>query len=336
MKRHYFLLLLTCLTASAFTGSVFAAPLKTASFIVRTVDEEGRPVSNAVVEIGFNQGYGPGMIHEFKKMSATTDTNGLCTLAGKCDGTLGGNVHKSGYYRSLLNNISITNSTLTHWLPIDKEYKVILRPILNPIAMHAKMLHGIPIPAIGVLLSYDLEQGDWLPPYGNGQVADLIFKMDCEFGEQLPAGENVRVFHATLTMTFSNEDDGIIEFPDPQPERGGSIFRLPRFAPEIGYTNRWSLYGFETETESSYSENAKRGNLNYFYRVRTKKDETGKIISAHYGKIRGPINFGAYAKGTSLNITYYFNPTPLDRNTEFDPKQNLFTDLEVWEQVQEP
>ncbi len=137
-------------------------------------------------------------------------------------------------------------------------------------------------------------------------------------------------------MTFSNEDDGIIEFPDPQPEKEGSIFRLPRFAPEIGYTNRWSLYGFETETESSYSENAKRGNLNYLYRVRTKKDETGKIISAHYGKIRGPIKFGAYAKATSLSITYYFNPTPLDRNMEFDPKQNLFSDLKVGEQVQEP
>lgn len=323
----------------SLAGAACAVPLgllKTASFIINAVDEENRPVSNALVRVDFFHGYESGWDLKFSTGEAMTDTNGLCHLEGKCNGTAGGNVTKEGFYKSYPPSLSVTNCTLTHWLPIDKEYQVVLRPILNPIPMYAKKLHGILIPAIGERLSYDFESADWLPPHGDGKVADLNIRMDCEFGEQLPAGENVREFHATLTLTFSNEDDGIIELPDAQPELEGSVFRLPRFAPETGYSNRWSLYGFETATESSYSDNAKRANLNYFYRVRTKKDETGRIISAHYGKIRGPINFGAYAKATSLSMTYYFNSTPNDRNMEFDPSRNLFTDLPVSDQVREP
>lgn len=41
---------------------------------------------------------------------------------------------------------------------------------------------------------------------------------------------------------------------------------------------------------------------------------TGNIISAQYGKIYGDF----------LAFTYYLNPSPNDRNVEFDPDQNLF------------
>ena len=336
MKRIVFVILFCVFVGSAHAGSPFGTPLKTASFRVLVLDEAGQPASNAAVEIGFNQGYGSGMIHEFETRSAITDTNGLCTLAGKCDGTLGGNVQKAGYYEDLLNNISFTNSTLTHWQPVDKLYTVVLRRILNPIPMYARDLHGVAIPAIGEPLSYDLEKGDWLPPYGNGQVADFLFHMDCQFGKQLPAGENVNEFHATLTLTFANEKDGIVEVADPLPPLEGSIFRLPRFAPETGYSNRWEMYGYETETQMGYKHTGNSESPNYFYRVRTKTNETGQIISAHYGKIRGQINFGVYAKATSLSMTYYFNPTPNDRNMEFDPERNLFTDLSPSDQVREP
>lgn len=37
-----------------------------------------------------------------------------------------------------------------------------------------------------------------------------------------------------------------------------------------------------------------------------------------------------------MNFTYCLNPTPNDRNVEFDPKHNLFTDLKPLEQVLEP
>jgi hypothetical protein len=42
-------------------------------------------------------------------------------------------------------------------------------------------------------------------------------------------------------------------------------------------------------------------------------DENGNIKSALYGKIYGGFE----------NFQYYLNPTPNDRNVEFDPDHNL-------------
>ena len=65
---------------------------------------------------------------------------------------------------------------------------------------------------------------------------------------------------------------------------------------------------------------------NYYFRVRTKLDENGNVVSARYGKIYGDF----------MQFSYYFNPTPNDRNVEFDPKQNLMTNLKPDEGVNEP
>ena len=59
------------------------------------------------------------------------------------------------------------------------------------------------------------------------------------------------------------------------------------------------------------------------FRVRTKIDNDGNIISANYGKIYGPIQFGGgRPTDRPITFTYYFNPdgTP---NLEYDPKKDL-------------
>jgi len=57
---------------------------------------------------------------------------------------------------------------------------------------------------------------------------------------------------------------------------------------------------------------------------RTKKNDKGEIVSALYGKIYNPIDFKVFTNGMNVQFAYYLNPTPNDRNTEFDPNQNLF------------
>lgn len=42
------------------------------------------------------------------------------------------------------------------------------------------------------------------------------------------------------------------------------------------------------------------------------------------------------SKAANLRFTYYLNPTPNDRNVEFDPKRNLFTNLKSDERVTAP
>jgi hypothetical protein len=50
-------------------------------------------------------------------------------------------------------------------------------------------------------------------------------------------------------------------------------------------------------------------------------DDKGDIVSANYAKLVGDIDLHA-VRGVSF--TYYFNPTPNDRNLEFNPGRNLF------------
>ena len=61
------------------------------------------------------------------------------------------------------------------------------------------------------------------------------------------------------------------------------------------------------------------------FRIRTLKDERGQIKSSYYGKIYGDINIQlgyAYSIG-GFGFLYYLNPTPNDRNLEWDMKNNL-------------
>jgi hypothetical protein len=73
--------------------------------------------------------------------------------------------------------------------------------------------------------------------------------------------------------------------------------------------------------------------MNYFFRVRTILDKDGNIESALYGKIHGDFQLDHHG---NIGFTYYLNPTPNDRNVEFDPKQNLFKNLPSSEQVRQP
>jgi hypothetical protein len=74
----------------------------------------------------------------------------------------------------------------------------------------------------------------------------------------------------------------------------------------------------------------------YFFRVRT-VERDGKIVSALYGKIGGGLQLApSNSKTCELYLAYYLNPTPLDRNIEFDLKKNLFKNLKDEEQPREP
>jgi phage-related protein len=64
----------------------------------------------------------------------------------------------------------------------------------------------------------------------------------------------------------------------------------------------------------------------YLFRVRTALDQQGNVVSARYGKIYGDF----------MQFTYYYNPTPNDRNIEFNPKQNLLGGLQAFERVTAP
>ena len=76
---------------------------------------------------------------------------------------------------------------------------------------------------------------------------------------------------------------------------------------------------------------------NYAFRVRTVLDERGQVAAALCGKIYDTIEyFPVESKTAKLRFTYYLNPAPNDRGLEFDPEQNLFTNLKVFEKPKAP
>ena len=63
----------------------------------------------------------------------------------------------------------------------------------------------------------------------------------------------------------------------------------------------------------------------YTFRIRSRYDGNGKLAEARYGKIYGDFKFeGHLDRGIiAVRFLYYLNPTPLDRNLEWDMKTNL-------------
>lgn len=255
-------------------------------------------------------------------------------LSGKTSaGSVGVSVTKNGYYGSSGYGAPITNLNfiLHRWEPWNPTIEVALKLKGIQVPMSFRKISQVNIPAEGKPIGFDLMVGDWVPPYGKGQVPDFHFQLD-----ELPRrmitnwwGTNARPHPLTdnkLTISFSNAGDGIQSVFAPL--RGTSELRLPRQAPPDGYEpvlskhNYDEILGVEKGSTQVRRHTDFQKDQNYFFRVRTQKDTQGNIVSALYGKIDGDFNDGHFI-GRNLSFTYYLNPEPNSRNMEFDPKQNL-------------
>jgi hypothetical protein len=169
-------------------------------------------------------------------------------------------------------------------------------------------------------LGFDLMAGDWVTPYGKGSHTDILFEVHRHINE--------RKFDANLAITFPNKGDGIVAMP--AEAAANSEFVTSRAAAESGYGSALDLH---------YSNTNKPGPVfGYAIRVQTVLDDNGNVKSALYGKIRGGFRFyaGTQAPHAGVGFDYYLNPTPNDRNVEFDPKRNLTKNLKLLEEVKEP
>lgn len=333
-----------CLIASIFAAGAFvvlgdAPPVQTgqdnqnytppvrpkgfhARITIRTVDEDGNVVPGVAVDAEFPA---------WNKWKGSTDTNGLFVVDGEAGVfEVFWRVNKEGYYsgRGKFEFQKVANGSWQPWSPIATQ---LVRRIMNPVPMYAKKV-ATKIPKTNTDLGFDFTVGDWVSPYGKGHCVDVIFGYSNRVS-------GVRDFEGRLALTFPNVLDGICEnsvrFKD-------SWFTLPRYAPDQGYATNWFAYICQTPLKGRHGEKTDAflgGNAqkSYFVRVRSKVDENGKLEEAHYAKIVGEIEASGIAgPWTALAFTYYINPTPNDRNMEFDPKKNLLQNLTGLEQVHEP
>jgi hypothetical protein len=274
-----------------------------ANMVVKVVDDNQTPIEGAQVTGSFRNYPANTLI------TCTTDKDGVCLIKG--DASFEGSVlaEKEGYYYSSLHfEFEKENRIIGRYEPWGKTYQVILKKKRNPVPMYAKRIQSMKVPATDTPIGYDLEVGDWVAPHGNGKINDFIFLFHHEESGQ-------KDYKSSFELTFSKELDGIQGFQFDSAEH--SIYKWPYNAPMINYKKSLSKYISKKPHDNVQSNVSDE--INYIFRVRTKVDENGNIISARYGKILGDVQIGIKLIG----FTYYFNPDGT-KNLEFDPKRNLF------------
>ena len=301
-----------------------------AKVTIRVVGEDGVAISNATVHIGFSQG-GNAWIGERKgeTFHGQSDSNGCYSVEAKSEMSVGGSVEKAGYYRSFWEYTFGGNyQEIERWEPWNPTNAVVLRKIGKPVPMYAKRV-DVRLPAFNVQMGYDLGKGDWVAPHGKGSVGDLVFEVARRVANQ----DN---YDAILTIGISRQGDGFREATALGPH--GSVFRLSAEAPAEGYQRNLVVkWGRNPSAGGTYGNVGDDYTPNYFFRVRSEVDDKGNILHALYGKVHGAFRItGVLRDEARLSFTYYLNPTPNDRNLEFDPSRNLFTTLKSTECVTDP
>ena len=311
----------------------------TARFSVVVLDlEEGFPISNATVRANFSKDIGWRAWTDSACPDvaiATTDKNGECKLKGKTNcGRVSCWVSKppKKYYRDDGWGYKYKKKNLFGvWQPDNLVITLRLQRVEHPRPLFVKQLFSRGSDSVGSnyfdiakgQMKFDLVKGDWLPPIGKGKYPDICFtrleREDLGMGTNFN-GRTSLAYRDAMTIEFLGDGNGLIEILS-----GRSYGIKIRTAPLDGYKAGYLVTkGKDKNVKYFTSSNSDR---NFAFRIRTKMDADGKIVSAYYGKIYGDIvikkPYGVEALVAAPSFMYYLNPAPLDRNLEWDMKNNL-------------
>lgn len=300
----------------------------------------GEPLKNVLVRGGFDNHWGWLAVKGAplpNESFARTDVNGFCRLRGRTNiGEAGVSVREAplGFYRPRYGEgwSFRRKNLLGIWQPDNLVATIRLQRVERPIPLFVKRVAKVSrgeftadiFPKGEDTLRYDLLMGDWLAPVGTGRVADVTFTRHPreDLGEGVN-GADVRgpSYRDSMTVRFPGEGNGLVELHPPPSYR----LRI-RTAPEDGYRSEylcWRGTNRKLEDDSNYDENRC-----FCFRIRTRRDDRGRIVEAYYGKIYGDILMytGYNFIVCGVKFLYYLNPTPLDRNLEWDRKTNLGPD----------
>ena len=132
----------------------------------------------------------------------------------------------------------------------------------------------------GEWVGFDLVRGDWVPPLGNGECTDVMIRY---VREPKPDG-----YFKSLDISFTNNPyAGAYLMPKDSYSEMDSVYEANANAEYVG--------SFRYEFERTVKGNHVIRELGYgqylVFRIRTKTDENGKLISAHYGRIMGALQY---------------------------------------------
>ena len=278
-------------------------------------------MNNARVGVNFSTGgWSPKNTHKDR----FTNSKGRVTVSGQGIGRIGYTVFYDGYYTtSEVVDFDEMDVSKRRFLPWNREITVKMRRIGERVPMYAKRVIT-ELPVLDKPVGYDLMAGDWVSPYGKGQVSDFVFFVTKRYANELD-------FDGELRLSFSNEFDGIYAYPKDLLFPSGLI--LPSFAPEKGYINHVDKY--HRRLPGKYYEDNYDEKQHYYFRVRSVA-ENGKLKKAMYGKIYRDINFGVNDRKTAIiSFNYYLNPD-YSRNVEFDLNRNFLNEEAFYSPREKP
>ena len=313
-------------------------PYPKAKFTLHVVNQDGIPIEDAEIEANFSY-----CNHDLCKR---TDENGYVTFeSGAVTDVLFTNRRYKTwrtpnvidhYYATLIHKEFHTPSKNTKdgkWQPWNPIIEMVLKERINPIPMYAtSRWNELKIPLLNTWCGFDMTVNDWVSPHGSGSHADIEIYYQWD-------GFDGKDYHgSTLEIRFPDEKAGYYTFQYPCNKNGRSqhSFISPyhaepsnTFNPKMSFSDIIVLKKEpvgDRVFQCIRSNHMKRG-TGYIFRTRTRFDENGNLIGAHYGKIYPTPDalFRRSRKGNAfISLRYYLNPTENDTNLEYDPKKNLF------------
>jgi len=284
-----------------------------AKLTFRVTDSLGKPVTTADVGVSF-------YLWSENPSGAVgkTDTNGTFVVEGACSVDANCSFTKDGYYHTSYRHIFPNPRREPNavkdgkWQPWNPMVNITLREKRNPIPMYAKNYMLTKIPVWNEPVGYDFEKGEWVKPYGNGNITD----MELLYAEDRPDPVE-STYKIKLTIRFPGEHNGVYV----KKKEISSTFQSEYF---VGDDKFKEELDFVIEREKSVLKQKTELNDDEYliFRVRSKVNEKGDLVSVHYGKIYG-LKY-AQSRDRYIDFTYYFNPNENDRNLEYDPNENLF------------
>ena len=317
MAFHVGVLCWMCCTACV------AKPFKVT---VRVLDEDGNPIAGKCVTCSTTEALAPGFGWgggKEVKISGTTDIHGICELRhGSPDGFAAIGISSDAVHYGHSMGLRFTESSLLHWLPWNPTLEITLSKKRDPVPLFVRSIKTV-FPVEGESAGFDLLKADWVAPFGQGEESDFVFsKVEDAGGIQYLVG-------------FSRNEDGY--FIEKIPEYPAWVWRpgtkVLLEAPLDGYQHIALMATNESIRYSGDSPCFQPNIHGTYFRIRTTIDENGQVKKALYGKLYRGFNVTHMWYGPEMEFLYYLNPTPNDRNLEFDPKRNLAAppELKSWQ-----
>ena len=305
---------------------------------VKVVDESNRVFAGIPVTCVFPDKTRFGA-DDYSIVTNMTGNDGIAWFHGRASNgwVEYGMIKKEGFYsidaiRTRFANV--TGTVSKEWLPYNDVQTITLQQFIKPIPLWVRndsrgWTHDLTT-APDKKFSYDFVKGDWMPPFGKGEHADLEFKSlpREDFGMGMgPSGIPDPAFRDTISAEFIGQDNGVVKVTPPP----NAVLKV-RTAPHDGYGRSFRVWYGRTKTmqiDKSLDDDAC-----HVFRIRTVKDRDGKIISALYGKVYGgfALTYKVEEHPSGVSFTYYLNPTPNDRNLEWDMEHNLCPTRESFNQ----